>query len=251
MLAPVVLGAVWLQGVALDLLLLAGAAVMGWEWARLSGRGGFGPAGFLILGSEVAAVLAMALGAPGWALLLALLASAAVLAVGKAAEPVWAAGGTLWIAAGAIAFLWLAGDPLTGRGTALWLLALVWANDTAAYVAGRLIGGPKLASRISPNKTWAGFGGGVLGAGAIGWAAALIGGARPEIVAPASLLLAAAAQLGDLAESAAKRHFGVKDSSQLIPGHGGLLDRVDGLLAAAALAGLITVAAGASPFAWR
>jgi phosphatidate cytidylyltransferase len=167
-----------------------------------------------------------------------------------AAEPLWAASGTVWIALGTIAFLWLAADPAAGRATAFWLLALVWVNDTAAYAAGRLIGGPRLAPRISPNKTWAGFWGGVLAAAATGWIAAVLAGGSPLALAGVSLVLAVAAQLGDLAESLAKRHFGVKDSSQLIPGHGGLLDRVDGLLAAAGTAALITLGAGAPLLAW-
>jgi phosphatidate cytidylyltransferase len=128
---------------------------------------------------------------------------------------------------------------------------VVWANDIAAYACGRAIGGPKLAPRLSPNKTWAGFVGGVASAGALGWAAArLAGAAAPAPLAAASLFLAVAGQLGDLAESAAKRHFGVKDSSRLIPGHGGILDRVDGLLAASVAAAVLSLGTGRSPLFW-
>ena len=98
---------------------------------------------------------------------------------------------------------------------------------------GRTVGGPRLAPRISPNKSWAGFIGGLAGPALVGAAAAPLLHGSPGLIASLAAALGLAAQLGDLAESLAKRHFGVKDSSGLIPGHGGLLDRLDGLLAAA------------------
>jgi phosphatidate cytidylyltransferase len=110
-----------------------------------------------------------------------------------------------------------------------WLMLVTWATDICAYFAGRAIGGPKLAPRISPNKTWAGLGGGTLGALIVGAAAAYAFGLEMPFVflgAPMAVL----AQLGDLYESWVKRRAGVKDSSHLIPGHGGVLDRLDGLL---------------------
>lgn len=117
-----------------------------------------------------------------------------------------------------------------------WLLLVVWSTDIGGYVFGRWIGGPKLAPRLSPKKTWAGLiGGAGLAAviGAVGWALMHHGGAGWLVAALAAIALALIAQAGDLAESAAKRHYGVKDSGTLIPGHGGVLDRIDGLLAAA------------------
>jgi phosphatidate cytidylyltransferase len=115
-----------------------------------------------------------------------------------------------------------------------WLFAVVWATDTAAYISGRLIGGPKLAPRFSPNKTWAGLIGGALAAALVGViAATLMGDAPMPSMALASAGLAVVAQAGDLVESALKRRFGVKDASTLIPGHGGVLDRLDGMLFAA------------------
>jgi phosphatidate cytidylyltransferase len=253
-LAPIALAALWLGPPFLPGLVLVVVAAMGWEWAKLCRRGGFGPTGILIVAAGLAGVAALALGAGGWALAAAAAAAGVVLAAtarAGTAEPLWAAAGTLWIGLGAIAFLWLAAAPAGGRATALWLLAVVWATDIAAYAAGRSIGGPRLAPRLSPNKTWAGFAGGVLSAGLIGAIAALLVGASPASLVAVSLALGVAAQLGDLAESLAKRHFGVKDASQLIPGHGGVLDRVDGLLAAAVLAGALALIAGASPLAWR
>lgn len=126
-------------------------------------------------------------------------------------------------AAALLALSWI-GWPMV-----LWAMAVTWATDIFAYFAGRSIGGPKLAPRISPNKTWAGLIGGMLGAAFVGWILAW----RFEI-GPLFLYVGAAmgllAQLGDLYESGLKRRAGVKDSGTLLPGHGGVLDRLDGLL---------------------
>ena len=121
---------------------------------------------------------------------------------------------------------------------AFWAMALVWACDIGAFFAGRSIGGPKLAPRLSPNKTWAGLGGGVIAAGALGlllWAQAGL----PGLLAAMSPLLAVLAQGGDLYESWLKRVAGVKDSGNVLPGHGGVLDRIDGLVAVAPVAALL------------
>lgn len=253
-LGPIVLAVVWLQGPLLAALVLAGMAGMTWEWGRLAAGGRFGPAGIATVMTGEAAIAALVIGAwGGTACLVALSGGACVYAVAVARrmpEPLWAALGTLWIVLGTVAFFWLAQPPGQGRQTALWLLLLVWANDIAAYVAGRSIGGPKLAPQLSPNKTWAGFVGGVAASGLIGALALGVGWASGISIVVISLALGVASQLGDLAESLAKRHFGVKDSSGLIPGHGGLLDRVDGLLAASILAGAICLAIGRSPLLW-
>ena len=130
----------------------------------------------------------------------------------------------------------------------LYLFAIAWTTDTASYAAGRLIGGPKLAPYISPQKTWSGF---ILGAltpalAGIAFAAVIEGTSAVKLVL-VSIAVAFACQLGDLFESAVKRRFGAKDMSQFIPGHGGLLDRIDGLLFAAILAGLIALRDPANP----
>ncbi|WP_342239176.1 phosphatidate cytidylyltransferase [Inquilinus sp. OTU3971] len=130
----------------------------------------------------------------------------------------------------------------------LWLLLVVWATDIGGYIFGRWIGGPKLAPRLSPKKTWAGLVGGaglaaVAGAAAI---AVLHRAGAALLAVPGAALLALVAQAGDLAESAVKRHYGVKDSGDLIPGHGGVLDRIDGLLAAAPVFALFTALLDAS-----
>lgn len=139
-----------------------------------------------------------------------------------------------YIAVGSYSMVWLREQPGIGFALLLFLLLVVWATDIGAYAAGRTIGGPKLAPRISPKKTWAGLGGGMAAAAAAGSGVAAWSGIGSP--APAALLaavLAVVAQAGDLFESAIKRRFNVKDSGRIIPGHGGLLDRVDGLLVAA------------------
>jgi phosphatidate cytidylyltransferase len=130
----------------------------------------------------------------------------------------------------------------------MYVLITVWATDIGAYVTGRVIGGPKLAPSISPNKTWAGLLGGMLCAALCSYVfiVHLAEAGTPSgalIAAVFALLLALVAQIGDLFESAVKRHTGVKDSGSLIPGHGGILDRIDGLVFAAILAALVQFSA--------
>jgi len=142
----------------------------------------------------------------------------------------------------AIALVSLRSDPQFGLLAVLFLFAVVWCEDSAAYIVGRLVKGPKLAPSISPGKTWSGACAGVvfpvlITLGVAAW----IGQTSATALALVAALLAVAAQLGDLAESAMKRRFGIKDSSNLIPGHGGLLDRVDGLVFAAVAAGLLAL----------
>ena len=252
--APVALAAVWVGGWWLAALVLLVTLGMCWEWARLVTGGGFGATGVATAATGVISVGALLWDVDlGAAFALALAGSVLVLATALAirtAEPLWAAGGALWVALGTAAFLWLA--LIGGRGTVLWLLGIVWATDIGAYAAGRSIGGPKLAPRLSPNKTWSGLGGGVLSAALVGLIAAWLSGAPAVALTLLSGGLAVVAQLGDLAESLAKRHFRVKDSSNLIPGHGGLLDRLDGLLAASVATGLAALAFGSShgPVHW-
>jgi len=154
----------------------------------------------------------------------------------------------LLIVVGAIAGLWFIRDQL-GVTAALWVFAMVWATDIGAYFAGRAFGGARLAPKISPSKTWSGLIGGMIAALIVG--ATL--GDRGEIVGVPlwiGLIMGLLAQLGDLAQSWMKRRAGVKDSGKLIPGHGGVFDRVDGLLPVAlilgglAFAGQIAVQAG-------
>ena len=234
-LMPLAIAAVWFGGWALAGLVILAGAGMGWEWARLSGiESGLIRAAVAAVGP--AAALLAASSAPLWALAFAAALSLAVAALARAAAapaPAWTAAGTLWLSVPCLALLWIAAGE-AGRPLVLWLFAVVWASDAGAYAFGRALGGPRLAPRLSPNKTWSGALGGLACAGIIGFAAALIAGAAPLATVVLSLVLSAFAQGGDLAESLAKRRFGAKDSGALIPGHGGLLDRLDSLLTATA-----------------
>ena len=159
--------------------------------------------------------------------------------------------GVLYVGLPCVALIWLRGDGAAGRGNVLFLLLVVWASDIGAYAAGRLFGGPKLAPGISPGKTWTGALGGLASAMLVGEAAAqVIAGATLGRAAGIAACLGVAAQVGDLFESWIKRRFGVKDSGRLIPGHGGLLDRMDGVLAAAPLAAVLSVLLGPGRFLW-
>jgi phosphatidate cytidylyltransferase len=157
----------------------------------------------------------------------------------------WVAAGIPY--AGAIGFcpIVLRSDGEHGFLAMIFLFAVVWTTDIAAYFAGRAIGGPRLAPRVSPNKTWSGAVGGVGGGAIAAIAVAMIGGLGGLVmVTSIAIALSVCAQLGDLFESALKRRFGAKDTSRLIPGHGGLMDRLDGFVAAAAVACLVGLARG-------
>jgi phosphatidate cytidylyltransferase len=252
-LAPLAVVAAWTGGAPLAWLTILAAALMGWEWARLTNRGNLGAAGMLIIATEVIGAGLAALGWPAAALAVVGAGAGAyvIWPTGPSGANLWAGLGTLWIGAACIALLWLAADPVAGRATLLWLFASVWATDSAAYVVGRWAGGPRLAPHWSPKKTWSGALAGVAAAGIVGAVASKMLGI--SILSPVSCIaigLSVAAQLGDLAESAAKRRFGVKDTSGLIPGHGGLLDRLDGMLAASLVAAALSLARGASPVVW-
>jgi phosphatidate cytidylyltransferase len=245
-LAPLPLAAIWLGGVYLAVLTVAAALVMAWEWSRLCG-GGVALIGVVVLAVIAAAALGSVIGGA-----LAIVGSLAVWALEirrAGTAPLWTAAGALWVALPCIILLWLSG---IGRGTLLWVFAVVWATDIGAYLIGRQVGGPLLAPRWSPRKTWAGLVGGVACAGLVGWATAgMLGVASVLPLVLVSAGLAIVEQFGDLAESVAKRRFGVKDASSLIPGHGGLLDRLDGLLAVIPAVALLTLFGGGSVLTWR
>lgn len=219
-----------------DLLVALCAGILAWEWSRVC-CGQTGIYGFGLIALMMAAAL-MGAQAPVWALALPLLGALGGAYRVKAAQrrPLWLAAGSLYIGIPAVCLVWIRLD--AGWETVLWLFLTVWTTDSFAYLFGRLIGGARLWPAVSPNKTWAGFAGGVLSAGMLGVLAAwglgapMDEGAAVIKVALLALLLAVVSQAGDLIESAFKRRFRVKDSSDLIPGHGGLLDRLDGLMAA-------------------
>ena len=259
-LLPIPIAAVWFGWPWLQLVTAAAAAVMAWEWGRLCDRAGSTAVTavlvrIVLVGAVIAPVATAALANAGLAVAISLLGAGVVygMACGAAdLEPLWAALGTLWVALPCVAFLWLAGEKVGGRATLLWVLAAVWATDIGAYAFGYIFGGPLLAPRWSPGKTWAGLAGGMLCAALSGTATARILGISPAVsLTLLSAGLAVVEQFGDLAESMAKRRFGVKDSGGLIPGHGGLLDRLDGLLAVVPTVALLTWIGGRNVLTWR
>jgi len=163
---------------------------------------------------------------------------ALVLSLGR--HSVFSALGVFYAGLPAVALIWLRGDPTLGLTAVVFLILVVVASDTAGFVVGRLLGGAKLWPRLSPNKTWAGCLGALAASALVGVAFALpIADASPIRLAGVGCVLSLVAQAGDLFESAVKRRFGAKDASTLIPGHGGVMDRVDGLAAVASAAGLM------------
>jgi phosphatidate cytidylyltransferase len=254
-LAPLPIAAIWFGSPWLPLLTALAGAVMAWEWGRLCCRGRFGATGIVLVGVVLATVTVAALATVGFAVGFAVLGAAIVFWSARLRteqEPEWAAFGTLWVAVPCVCLLWLAREGATGRATLLWVLAVVWATDIGAYASGKLLGGPRLAPRWSPRKTWAGLAGGMVCAALSGWATAVWLGISPAFpVVLISAALAIVEQFGDLAQSIAKRRFGVKDSSGLIPGHGGLLDRLDGLLAVIPVVALMTLLGGRSVLIWQ
>lgn len=154
----------------------------------------------------------------------------------------WSMTGLLYAGLPAVALIWLR-NQTGGFGFVLWTLAVVWATDIFAYFAGRNLGGPKLAPRLSPKKTWSGLVGGMVGAAVVSSVVAWFQGWHPTlwlaIFAGLGALAAVVAQAGDLFESWLKRRIGVKDSGTLLPGHGGIMDRIDGLVPVAIVAALV------------
>jgi phosphatidate cytidylyltransferase len=154
-------------------------------------------------------------------------------------KSIFAYTGIPYVALPVLALVLLRDNAQWGLHAIMWLMLVVWATDTFAYFAGRMIGGPKLAPKLSPKKTWAGLVGGMVGAAAVSTVYALAYLPSWFAVAIVAAALAVVAQLGDIFESALKRFYDVKDSGTLIPGHGGVLDRVDGLVAAGVAAAII------------
>lgn len=250
-LAPVVLAAAYVGGWPFFIMCGLAAGGILWEWTRLvTGRS---EPGALALGSAalLAALVLVGIGAPAAAG--AAIAIGAVLAglwAGERAEGtvrrmLWAGGGVFYAGVGFLAPALLRRDPALGLKAFLFLAATVWMTDISAYAAGRLIGGRLLWPQVSPNKTWAGAVGGLAGGIAGGTLVAYASGSgRLAAIGGIALVLSASAQAGDLFESAVKRRFGAKDTSHLIPGHGGLMDRLDGFLVAALAALLIGIVQG-------
>ncbi len=213
--------------------------LMCWEWGRLTNNDTY-----LQLTIQVSSIT-IAIAAfflNEWFLFAAILFAAGFLASWSTHywwRSKWALSGLFYVGLPIFSLIYLRSDPSLGFYAILFLFFVVWGTDTAAYFAGRHFGGKKLAPAISPGKTWSGFFGGLFGGFIIGALFAFSINQNPVIPAVIGLVLSTIAQCGDLFESAIKRHFGVKDSSHLIPGHGGILDRLDGVIFAAIGAAII------------
>jgi phosphatidate cytidylyltransferase len=225
------------------LMFVIGAA-MTWEWARMV-RGAMPDAGMIvqILAVFLAAVLS-ATDRAGLGVAATGIGAIAVAALAFGAGRAQLSGvGVLYAALPVVALGWLRGDEPLGFHATLFVLVSVIVTDVGAYASGRTIGGPRLWPRVSPNKTWSGLIGGVAAAAVAGalfsW---ILGTGSPRWLASLGFFLGLIAQGGDLAESALKRHFGIKDSSDLIPGHGGVMDRMDGIVTASIAAAVIAFA---------
>jgi phosphatidate cytidylyltransferase len=236
-LAPLAVGAAYLGGSTfLAFWTLAALGVL-WEWDSLvctQDRTAVFAMGALTL---VGGAVLWDLGRPVPALILTGLGVLAVATLASSSRRMWCIGGVACAALLLYAPVVLRRDSAYGLTAILFIFAVVWSTDIVAYFVGRAVGGRKLAPTISPNKTWSGAVGGLAGGLAAGTAAGLLGGmVNIAAISAVAAVLSVASQLGDLAESAMKRRFNVKDTSGLIPGHGGLMDRLDGFFAAAVVA---------------
>ena len=237
-LVPLALLAAWWGSWPLFILVGAGSAIVFAEWAHVIGRSnGVVPrTADVIVGVLFVVASAPVAGLEG-ALAGCLVALFGVAIVALLSRSAWLAGGVVYAAALGVSIAALRAGPLLGLEALIVLLVLVWGTDSFAFFAGRSLGGPKLWPRISPKKTWSGSLGGLIGGVLAALAAAAWSGVGVTFgLAVVLILLSLASQAGDLLESAVKRHFHKKDSSGIIPGHGGMMDRVDGLVFAGALA---------------
>ncbi|PZU47721.1 MAG: phosphatidate cytidylyltransferase [Sphingomonas sp.] len=239
-LAVVAIADIWVGGPAFTLMILAGVGLVLWEWGAMHAK----PVSWRVFGLAVLALACLLahLHQPLPAMILLLSGILILLAL----SILMRRGGKRWLSTGlayaglpAVSLIWLRQQP-DGFALVMWTMGLVWATDILAYFAGRSIGGPKIWPAVSPNKTWAGLLGGMVGAGAFsvlfahyaGWQQAL------PVMALLGAVLAVVAQAGDFFESWLKRRAGVKDSGKLLPGHGGIMDRVDGLVPVACVVAL-------------
>ena len=247
-LAPIVLAIAYLGGWIFLILCALAAGGIFWEWTHLAA--GRAEARLLapVWTALLAALLLIGLGYPAAAaaaIALGAVVAGAVTLAGAGAQgisPLWAAGGALYAGIGFLSPALLRNDGKIGFQAFLFVALIVWTTDILAYFVGRAAGGPRLWPQVSPNKTWSGAVGGLVGGVAAGIVVAYASGlGRVASLGVIALALSLLAQAGDLFESAVKRHFGAKDAGRIIPGHGGLMDRLDGFLFAAAAAAAIGI----------
>lgn len=255
--AAVALICIWLGGVFIAVLAAAAAGVMMAEWRKITAPG-------LERSVRAGAIYVFAVAwvplvhpIQGWQIavfgLLAMMLYGFVqdLRRGQRSAAVWGSIGALYIGLAALAFVMLRAVEPYGFLSIIWAVLVVIGADVGGYFAGRIIGGPKLWPAVSPKKTWAGLAGGIVLAFVLGglfsWGTT---GTYFYQVCAVSVVAAVLAQGGDLAESALKRHFGVKDAGTILPGHGGVLDRLDGHMVAVLVAAVVTFSRGQPVFIW-
>ena len=249
--AALAIGVVMLGGWPFALFWAAAALGVFWEWSTIV-TGGAAAARTVGAAALIIAALAAGAGQLYAAVLVLAAAAAGVAGVCAPSRRLWGAAGIAYAGAVLIAPVALRRDPESGLVVILFLFSVVWTTDILGYFIGRAIGGAKLAPYVSPKKTWSGACGGTLGALAAGLAIVYIAdNAAPVPAACIALVLSIVSQAGDLFESAVKRRFGVKDASHVIPGHGGLMDRLDGFIAATSVAALIGLMRGGPDAAAR
>jgi phosphatidate cytidylyltransferase len=241
-LIPAVLADVWAGGIWFHLFVALIGILMAQEWVNIVHKDN--PLQFALhaAGAMCGALLPLDIGLAGGLLAIAVLTLVSAAAAWREAPggPAWRYLGVPYVSLPPIALVVLRDDPSFGVAAIVLVMLMVWAADTLAYFAGRIIGGPKLAPRISPKKTWAGMSGAMVGSAVAALGVGMtLGVPGLWLLLIVAALLAVVEQGGDLFKSAMKRHYGVKDSGRLIPGHGGVIDRVDGLVAVATVAALI------------
>ena len=243
--APLAIALAYWGGVAFHCFWSLAALVVLWEWDTLVCEHDRNPVMTIGAVTLIGSSLLLAFGWVGTAVALIGLGLFGVATLASSVRRSWCIAGLIYAAALMIAPVVLRHDAALGFAAILFLFTVVWCTDIAAYFSGRAAGGPKLLPRVSPNKTWSGAIGGTV-AGVIGGVllAKQFGVINLAAVGVVALILSVAAQMGDLLESWIKRQFGAKDASGLIPGHGGLMDRLDGFLTAAVAAALIGLVRG-------
>jgi phosphatidate cytidylyltransferase len=235
-------GVLYIGGLPFAVLGAVVGVLTSFEWSRIVRDGAIDPGLIVqVFAVVIAAVLAW-LGFVALAIAAVIAGSILTGLLCFQRRPLLSAEGVLYAGLPLVALIWLREDQPNGFAAVLLILIAVVATDVAAFIFGRLIGGPKLAPAISPNKTWSGFVGGILTAGLAAAGFAHVIGAGPAMLGIAGVFLGIVAQIGDLTESALKRSFGVKDSGHIIPGHGGIMDRIDGLVFASVAAGFVALA---------
>ena len=242
-LAPIAIAIAYYGGWLWTALVTTAAIGLYVEWLMIVGTGRDRLA---VASGVIALVVAgffLAAGRIDWAIA-TLMLGFALVGLFSSQRRGWAAAGYVYAAAAQTASVLVRLDPVRGFDALMMILLVVWVTDIGGYFAGRGIGGPKLWPRVSPKKTWAGAIGGFVASLAIAGAFAALGLGKTGPLLLLGAVLSIASQLGDLFESAVKRRFGVKDSSHLIPGHGGLMDRLDGYVAAVVLAAIFGLLRG-------